>query len=910
MRPAWHLATSELSGRPVRTALLIGAVALSAALVVSVSAALASANRAIEMRMIQTVGAGDLNISSTRPIDKGVLEIVRTWPEVEHVSGRLTMSERFGTQQRIFVRGDDDQWRLIRRTYTTSGRIIGVDAGSEEEVLEDRLVEGRLAREVGEVVIDQMLAEKLGWTEYDDEAYIPGTIRVLRDLPVAPEEARTLGAAEARRHNRAQRTELGDMIEIRRFLRPDIPLRVVGITEQPPLGGRPEGFMPIEALAQVMGSQGHVSEVVIELKNGVDAEAVAEARHDDVAAYEEGLLLQTSAKITSGLTKNMRSSELGFVLAAVLATMSATFIVVTGLTTAVAQRQRELAIVRCVGGTRQQLAVAQMIIGIMLGVAGAVLGVPIGIGVAALLATLFSTHLPTGLIVPPSSYVLGASCAVASGLIGAAWPAILASRVSPLRALASRATAASAGGLVLVSAMGVVGLVIQATTVLAPGDAQVAFWGYATTGLPAMVLGYFMLGVPVILLTTWLLAPLVSVVLRLPPRLLSRAISATPYRFGFTAGAMMAGLGLMVAIWTNGGAILRDWLGKLEFPDAFVNGPSLTVDVERDLRALDFVDGTCAISTYPIKTDAFGVAALQSYQSTFIAFEPRDFFAMTEVTWVQGNKKDAAARLEEGGAVVVAREFLVTQGLGLGDTFTCESDGVRHEFEICGVVASPGLEVVSKFFNIGDTFHQQAVHAVFGTRDDLRDRFGSDVIHLIQIDLADEVDETWAMNEIDRALIHHPIFDSGSGKKIKEQIREYAIGSLIVFSAVAIAAVMVASIGVANVIIAGIDARRHEMGVLRAVGASRGILARLVIGETLLVGIAACILGTAMGLQGAWAGQNLYRLLLGLLLELRPAWGAIGVSWLIVIGFALGAAWPAIWKLGKTSPRELLARRG
>ncbi|MCI0582305.1 MAG: hypothetical protein L0227_05310, partial [Chloroflexi bacterium] len=336
--------------------------------------------------------------------------------------------------------------------------------------------------------------------------------------------------------------------------------------------------------------------------------------------------------------------------------------------------------------------------------------------------------------------------------------------------------------------LGLAGAAIQAAIVLLPRDAQVAFWSYATTGLPAMVIGYFLLGVPAMVLAARWGAPVLSRLLGLPPHMLARGIAGTPYRFGFTAGALMAGLALMVAIWTNGGAILRDWLGKLAFPDAFVNGPALGPEVQARLEGLSFVERTCAISTYPIRTDAFGVRALQSYQTTFVAFEPRAFFGMTRVTWVQGDEDEAIERLEAGGAVIVAREFLVTKGLGVGDVFRCEADGRRHEFEIVGVVASPGLEVVSKFFNIGEEFHQQALHAVFGSRRDLADKFRTDVVHLIQIDLDDDVDEADAMAAIDRALIDYPIFDSGSGKRIKEEIRRYALGSLLVISAVALAA--------------------------------------------------------------------------------------------------------------------------
>ena len=41
--------------------------------------------------------------------------------------------------------------------------------------------------------------------------------------------------------------------------------------------------------------------------------------------------------------------------------MSAAFIIMTGLTTGIAEQQRGLAIIRCIGGTKAQLAQAQLL---------------------------------------------------------------------------------------------------------------------------------------------------------------------------------------------------------------------------------------------------------------------------------------------------------------------------------------------------------------------------------------------------------------------------------------------------------------------------------------------------------------------------------------------------------------------
>jgi hypothetical protein len=84
---------------------------------------------------------------------------------------------------------------------------------------------------------------------------------------------------------------------------------------------------------------------------------------------------------------------------------------------------------------------------------------------------------------------------------------------------------------------------------------------------------------------------------------------------------------------------------------------------------LPFVEETCAITIHPVQTDAFGVSGLTTYTTSFIAFEPREFFGMTHLEFVEGDEESALERLEAGGAVIVGREFRVAQGLGVGDVF-------------------------------------------------------------------------------------------------------------------------------------------------------------------------------------------------------------------------------------------------
>src|SRR5204862_5267521 len=127
------------------------------------------------------------------------------------------------------------------------------------------------------------------------------------------------------------------------------------------------------------------------------------------------------------------------------------------------------------------------------------------------------------------------------------------------------------------------------------------------------------------------------------------------------------------------------------------------------------------------------------------------------------------------------------------------------------------------------------------------------------------------------------ILEAGSGRQIIAEIRSYVSASLWVFSLVAVGGMLVACFGVANLIVAGIQARQFEFGVLRAIGAHRGLLARLVLGEEIIIALAACIVGTVMGVHASWAGQVMDELTRGILLTLNLPLDATARGWGILI---------------------------
>ncbi len=915
MGSASRLAIRSLLARRNRTALLVLAVALSALLIAAVSTAMTSIQGSLTERIASTIGKSDVVIKprgTGQTIFEQWIDQAKTWEGVESVAGRFEspLSLRATIELYKPIEDENGEHRLIRTQSMVTSMGNGFEVGTTDRIRPLPIVEGRLPRNDNEIAIDTLLADRLAGRKGDSGAM--GGAITMRDVLLNQNEeldAPKLGKREADEFNDNVQIKIGDTIEQVTGLarRTGAILTVVGIVEPPPLGGRPQAYMTRSALANLSGQPGKVTAVEILLNEDTEAAAFVERTVASLSEdAERRVIIQTTAKVTSGLHKNMRASRIGMVLASAIAFLSASFIIMTGLTVDVAQRQHELAVLRCIGGRKLQLAKSQILSGLIIGGLGAIIGTPTGIFLCGVLMHLLRDQLRAGLILTWWPVVLAGTGSILAGLVGALWPAWKASSTSPLRALSPRVTAVKGKSIAIVGVLGLAGLAIQFATVRLPTSGDAVFFLYIFIGLPAMFVGYFMLGVPAVVLGSRLLGPTISKLLGLPPRILERTIAQTPYRFGFTAGAMMGGLALMISIWTQGGSVMRDWLGNLKFPDAFVSGLSLSPEAQTTLEELPFVTGTCAITLHPVETDVFGVSGMTKYRSSFIAFEPEVFFDIAELQFVEGDAETAKRRLIEGGAIMVAREFKVAKGLGVGDTFVCTDNGEQHEFEIVGVVTSPGLDIVSKFFNIGEEYTQQAIHAVFGSRDDMIEHFGNTSINLIQIDLDQSFDDAEAIEIIRTALFNHAIMDAGSGRAIKSQLRFVLGGAIGASTIVGVCSMLVACFGVANLIAAGIEARRFEFGVLRGVGAQKALLLRLVIGEALIIAAAACVLGSAMGLQGAWAGRRMNSLIMGL--ELKPHIPAIGISlgWVMVIVITVAAAVPAGYFIMRTSPRALL----
>ena len=858
MQALWPFARKSLLGRRGRTALLIAAVGLAASLVVAVTSGMRTAQASLDAAVARAMGATDARVVHryAQPFDEALLAEVRAWPGVARAAGRLNASITLSNEA-----ARDDAGRPRKSTV----QCRGVDPAEDAFFREVEIEEGRRIERAGEVVLD-------------------------------PQTARALAAKP------------GDTLKIVRFGKP-LEVMVAGVYKRPMLGAlqRPLIEIDLGTLGEATKRGGQLTGISISLADDLDIEQWCAANASRVT---DPMLCEPAERVRTGLDKQVAASELSTVIATMIAFLSCAAIVATGMTTAVLEELREMGIARAIGATRAQLFGAQLLSGSIIGIIGGVIGVPIGFALVTVLAWWYQEYVTAGAAFDARGAAIAVFGAVASGVLGALFPAFRAARISPLEALAIRSKAPRMRAMLWASLLALAFIGIWAIGLI-PESRDIRFWMYVFGGLPLIHAAWFLLSVPITLAAARVAGPLVERLLRIPRGLLVGSVARMPWRLGFTAGALMVAVSILVSTRSNGDAIIRDLRERVRFADGFVFCTSgLSKDEQARIRALAGVADALPVGYLPLRVggeQVFGVEGMGPSNVVCVGFEPRPFLAMNRLDWVQGAPEKAIPRLEQGDAILVAPEFLVARGLGVGSKIRLGSGANEAEFEIVGVVTAGGLDIATQTFGMRQIYMEQAVSCVFMDFGAVERHFDTRDAYIMQLKLDS------GLSEEDEKILETAVPDAvpgavfSSGRAIRGFVEDIGGKVLAVTSGVALAALALAAIGVGSVVAAGISARTREFGVLRAIGGSTRTVAALVLGETIVMALAAMVSGSALGLQLAWMGVSLYRDFAGLRLAwVFPTWSLV-VGGVVVVAVALLAATPAVVRLCRKPARELLA---
>ncbi|MEU7134779.1 ABC transporter permease [Streptomyces sp. NPDC046261] len=619
---------------------------------------------------------------------------------------------------------------------------------------------------------------------------------------------------------------------------------------------------------KLYGKPGEFSQIDVKAAPGTSQAALKSAVDKILPADAEATtgkkLADDQAELIAQSMDGMKTSLLVF---AGISLFVGIFIIANTFTMLVAQRTKELALLRAVGASRRQITrsvlIEAFVVGTVAGVTGLLAGIGIGAGLRALMNGAGATVPDGPLVISPTTILTSLGVGILVTMLAAWLPGRRAAKIPPVAAMNSVHAVATTRSLVVRNSIG--GVLAAAGTALAlTGDSE------STLGMGA---GLLLIGVFV--LTPLLSRPLIAAadpVLRLfgmPGKLARQNAVRNPRRTAATASALMIGLTLITGLTVIAGSVQKaiDKMAtdaiKADYIVSMASQTPLSPDVARKLAA---APGVTAIS--PLRQSPSRIAG---DHEMLAGVDGRTIAGLTKLDFTAGS----FAGLTDGKAVVDS-ETAKSHGWKLGSAVDVTfEDGKRGTLTVSGVYK--GNELMRGIMVDTKTIapHQSEI---------------TDQQVMVKTDKG--VSES-TKDSLRKTLGDNPAIQIQDKEDISESIAKFISLMLNMLYGLLAMAVIVAVLGVVNTLAMSVFERQQEIGMLRAIGLDRKGIKRMVRLESLVISLFGGVLGIGLGVFFGWAAGE--QIAAGLATyELVLPWGRMGLFLLLaaLVG-VLAALWPA-----------------
>ncbi len=828
MRSLASLAWRNLAARRVRTVLTIAGVALGVGVLFAMQLTNATLDAAVDLTVRDLVGRADLRVRAFAEsgLSPASVEAIRTTPGV-------------GAAAPV----------LERRTFLVASESPAGDPVTVEGV--DPEAE-RLIRDLA----------------------------LVRGVDLAPDTQRSILVTEALARERG--LDLGSTVTLYGAGAP-IEYRVIGIVAGEGPVPTPFGrtaWITLDSARDLFATDA-VSLVDVDVALGADEAVVADAL--TAALTTDPYVLETPADIAAGLRESTLDIRTIFAIVAAVILFVAAFLIFNTMSMSVAERLREVALLRAAGATRRQVGWIFVLQAIVVGLAGAaiggLLGVALGAAVLALLRTSEGIRV-TAASVDPVGPAFALVLGVLVTVVAALEPAWRAGRLSPVEALRANVDPS-------VSVRARLWWLAAVALVVGVGGAFLLPEGAASgIGLLGPLLVYLVL-LSTALASPFLLRPLgtlaaipFSLVFRTEARLTRRALVRDPARTALTVGALAIGIAMVVAVASVGSlsrATASAWIADVVPGSTVVTSiRPIPADegIEEALAAVPGVERVTPIGSFviPVQTEP----GSDPYRVPASAISGADLLADGRLTFVAGDRAAALGGLDAGGSAILPKALADRLGLGVGATMRVGFGDAVEDLAVTGVVEH--------------TFPGPGSETALVSWADATGRFGvagADV-YAVRYAAGREAAASPAVAALARELALEPT----TLQAVRDQA-EGAVGRLFgLFDAIAVIAIIVAGLGIVNTLTMNVVERVREIGVLRATGLLGSQAWRMVLVEAGILGVVGAVLGIIAGLVVAAVMLATQGAKLASIAD--APWATIAVVGLLgVVVAMLAAAYPA-----------------
>jgi putative ABC transport system permease protein len=594
--------------------------------------------------------------------------------------------------------------------------------------------------------------------------------------------------------------------------------------------GNTTAFFDIDTAQRELGKIGQFDEIRATPARGTSPAALRTAIANTLP---NGVEAVTGATAAAEAAKTIKDSyqfvNILLLVFAAIAVFVGSFIIWNTFSILVAQRTRELALLRAVGATRRQVrrsvVVESLVVGTVASVIGIIAGVALSIGLKSLL-TAFGLDLPSSsLQLKPRTIIVGMLVGVVVTLIAALAPSRRATRIPPVAAL--RDTGPPQWQVSRTRLFTSVGITLVGFFVLAVG---------LRGGQGAAFVG---IGVAVSFIGITAMFPLIA---RPASRLLGAPLARfggstgsiaqgnamrNPKRTASTAAALMIGLSLVASMGVLAASLkasINKSVDKSGIAELILTDPTGNTTLSpAAAEALRNLPGIAAVSEI-----GYGSAKIDGSRHYVSPIDPTTIAKTVNIEV----KKGSLSALTDGG-VFVYDHVATAKNYKLGDTLTFAwAQSGQDKLRVVGTFKEKGA-VGSDYLVPFVTFDRHTAQRL-------------DTSILVKKTAGTSTAEL--KKTVDAAVAPFPNVRVDTLEQFKHHIAGQVNKFLALIVVLLALAVIIALLGIVNTLALSVFERTRELGLLRAVGMTRQQVRAMVRYESVIISVLGALMGVLVGI--------------------------------------------------------------
>ncbi|GGV21595.1 ABC transporter [Kitasatospora herbaricolor] len=589
---------------------------------------------------------------------------------------------------------------------------------------------------------------------------------------------------------------------------------------------------------QLLLTPGQYSSIVVTAKPGTGESALVDAVRPVIPADGDRFRIETGQELKDEQTKMIadgtNSMKTMLLVFAAISLFVGIFIIANTFTMLIAQRTKELALLRAVGASRKQVTrsvlVEALVIGAVSSVAGLVAGIGIGAGMQALIGAI-GTGMPSGpLVIAPLTIAVALLVGVLVTVLSALLPAVRAARIAPVAAMSSGDQPSTQKSLVIRNAIG---------SVLAGGGLALVAYGASTgndSGRAPVGLGAALALIGVFVLLPLLSRPVIALVgpvlgklFGTPGKLARQNAVRNPRRTAATAAALTIGLTLVSALTvlgaSVGGAVDKAVTSamKADYNVAMANGMALSPQVPAEIAKTSGVSASSALTAVYWQLD--------DRTRSITGIDARSADQLLSLTYTSGS----GAGLGKG-EILVDGDLAKSKGLAPGSTVAVTyPDDTKGTYKVGGVFEKNEMLSPVVLDNAEIAKHDQ-------------DPYITDVL------VKGAGGESGSLKQsLKDATGSNPVIEVKTKQDVRDEFSQIITFALNMMYGLLAMSVIVAILGVINTLAMSVFERKREIGMLRAIGLDRTGIKRMVRLESVVISVFGALVGVLLGCFMAWA---------------------------------------------------------